>query len=136
MRIITIEHSDAAGFEPEKYFGLRIGDRLERWEKTEMGGLDRRDDRDVRPHKSRDNGYFARVVHAQLENPVSGSGQHPGERQRRSPMIIEAACRGKSRAASGESKSQRLFRAGLADTAGNRDHPSPGALTRCSTECG
>src|ERR1700745_2678847 len=116
MRIIAVEHSDAAGFEPEKYFGLCIGDRLERWKKTEVGGLDRRDDRDVRPHKPSDNGYFARMVHTQLKNPVSGIGRHPGEGQRRPPMIIEAARRGKSPTASGESKAQRLFGAGLADT--------------------
>ena len=135
MPIIAVEHSDAAGFEPEKYFGLRIGDRLERGKKTEMSGLDRRDDRDVRPHNSGKNAYFARMVHAELKNPVSGSGRRPGQRQRRAPVIIEAACRGKSRAASGESKAQRLFGAGLADTAGNRNHPGARAPARCGTEC-
>src|SRR5207244_3914240 len=29
IRVVSIEHSNAAGFEPEKYFGLGIGDRLE-----------------------------------------------------------------------------------------------------------
>src|SRR5438046_9503049 len=104
MPIIAVEHSDAAGFEPEKYFGLRIGDRLERGKKTEMSGLDRRDDRDVRPHNSGKNAYFARLVHAALKDPVSGSGRRPGQRQRPGPVTLEAARRGTSRDAIGEGK--------------------------------
>ena len=38
MRIIAVEHGDAAGLEPEKYFGLRIGDRLERRENPRWAG--------------------------------------------------------------------------------------------------
>src|ERR1700739_4876131 len=49
-------------------------------------------------------------------------------------MIVEAAGRGKGRAASSEGQAQRLFGAGLADTAGNRDDPGAAALARSSAE--
>ena len=130
MRIVTVQHGDAAGFEPEKDFGLGIGDRLDRGEKAEMGGLDRGDHCDVRPRQPSENGYLAGMVHAQLENAVRGIGRHPGERQRRTPMIVEAACGSEGWAAGGERQAQRLLGAGLADTARYREDPGAAAFAR------
>ena len=136
VRIVAVQHGDATGFEPEKDFGLGIGDRLDRREKAEMGRLDRGDHRDVRPHQLSENGYLARMVHAQLENAVLGIGRQPGERQRRTPMIVEAACGSEGWAAGGERQAQRLLGAGLADTAGNRKDPGAAAFARRRAEGG
>jgi hypothetical protein len=79
MRTIAIQYGDARGFEPEKNFTLCIGDRLNRGKKAEMRGLDGGDYPNVRSRQSSEIGYFARMVHAQLENAISNIWRHPGE---------------------------------------------------------
>src|SRR5271169_4533685 len=49
-------------------------------------------------------------------------------------MIVEAASRGKGRAAGRERQAQRLLGAGLADTACDRDDSGTAALTRSRAE--
>jgi hypothetical protein len=134
MRTIAIQYSDAGGFEPEKNFTLCIGDRLNRGKKAEMGGLDGSDYANVGPRQSSETGYFARMVHAQLENAISNIWRHPGEREWQTPMIVEAAGGGESRAACSEGQAQRFFGASLADTARNRDEPGAAAFARSSAK--
>src|ERR1700732_1019498 len=42
MRVVAVEHGDAAGFKTEKDLGLGIGDSLDRREKAEMGRSEER----------------------------------------------------------------------------------------------
>src|ERR1700752_4817059 len=65
IRIVAVQHGDAAGFKPEKDFGLGIGDRLDRGEKAEMGRPDRRNYGDVGPHQLSESAYLAGMGHAQ-----------------------------------------------------------------------
>ena len=50
MRVVAVQDRRAARLEPEKDFGLGLGDGFYRGEMREVHGLDRRDDRHVRPH--------------------------------------------------------------------------------------
>ena len=132
--IVAIQYGDPARFESEENFRFGIGDRLDRGKKAEMGGLDGGDHRDVRPHQPSEIRYFAGTVHTQLEYPVTGIGRHSGKREGHTPVIVEATGRRKSWAGDGKSETQRLFGAGFADTAGDREDLGVATLARSRSE--
>src|SRR3954470_22805479 len=70
LRIVSIEHGRAAGFDPAEYFRLGVGNAFDRIEEFKMYGLDRGDDRNMRAHHAGERLDFARVVHAHFEDCV------------------------------------------------------------------
>ena len=62
---------DAAGLQPEKDLGFRIGNRLDRRKEAEMHRLDRRDYGNMRSHQPGKARDLAGMVHAELEYPVT-----------------------------------------------------------------
>src|SRR5262249_38092649 len=50
VRIVVVEDGDAVAVEALEDLRLGIGNRFDRWKEFEMGRLDGRDDRDLRPH--------------------------------------------------------------------------------------
>jgi hypothetical protein len=132
--IVSIQYDDPARFESEEDFRFGIGDRVYRGEEAEMGRFDSGDHRDVRPHQPSETGYFAGMIHTQLEYPVTGIGRHSGKREGDTPVIVEATGRRKSWAGDGKSETQCLFGAGFAHTAGDRDDLGIATISRSRSE--
>ena len=78
--VVAIDDRDAAGLEAAEDLGLGIGDLLDRAEEAQMHRSDGRDDGDVRPDEARQQVYFARMVHADLEHAEAGAPRHVGQR--------------------------------------------------------
>ena len=123
LRIVAIEHRRAAGLDAEKDFRLGIGDRLDILEEFEMHRLHGGDDRHMRPHQSHQRFDLAGMVHADLEHAEGDIRRTPRQRQRHAPVIVERGDGGMGGALRRQHLQQHFLGRGLADRAGDGDHP-------------
>ena len=123
MRVVAIDDRDAAGQDAREQLGLGVGDRLDRSELRQMHRLDGGDDAGVRAHEAHQRRDLTRIAHADLEHAVAGVGWHPRECKRHTPVVVERFDRRVGLAGSRQALPQHFLGAGLAGTAGHRDHP-------------
>ena len=131
---VAIDDGRAARLEPEKDFGLGLGDLLQRAEEFEMHRRDGGDDRHMRAHHLRERRDLAGMVHADFEHRVFRSFRQPRERERHAPVIVVGGGRGMRLAVGGERELQGLLGGGLADRAGDRDDLGLRARARGAAE--
>ena len=86
-------------------------------------GADVRDDADVRLADGGEVGDLAEAAHGRLEHQHLGPGRRGEDLQRHADVGVEVRARGDDAPVGGEQRRDQLLGGGLADRAGDRDHP-------------
>jgi len=120
-RIVGVEHRAAVrreGAHQRRFLGAHA---VERAEELGVRVRDRRDDRDGGPRERGQRGDLARMRAAELENDRLVFGRETQERQRKPPLVVEAAAGLQHVPASAQHARDELLGRRLAVRPGHRD---------------